>query len=147
MYVFVVQMKESERTSEELNETRNLYLPVSQRACVLYFSIADLASVDPMYQFSLAWYDYSVNYCRLSCPWHHYSVFPRFTSMFVTCIKTSELSDDVSARINALNKLFTLTSYTRVCKSLYERHRLLFSVLITSRILLAEGRLNDSEWR
>jgi dynein heavy chain len=39
----------------EINETRNLYKRVSIRGSILYFVIADLAGIDPMYQNSLAY--------------------------------------------------------------------------------------------
>jgi hypothetical protein len=32
------------------------YRPVAFRASLLYFAISDLASVDPMYQYSLPWF-------------------------------------------------------------------------------------------
>lgn len=37
----------------EINETRSLYTPVAIRGSILYFVIADLANIDPMYQNSL----------------------------------------------------------------------------------------------
>jgi len=33
----------------EINETRNLYTKVAIRGSILYFVIADLAGIDPMY--------------------------------------------------------------------------------------------------
>jgi hypothetical protein len=48
-------MKEVEETEAEVDAIRQLYIPVAKRATVLYFCLAELASVDPMYQFSLSW--------------------------------------------------------------------------------------------
>lgn len=39
----------------EINETRNMYTNVAIRGSILYFVIADLAGIDPMYQNSLAY--------------------------------------------------------------------------------------------
>ncbi len=50
-----VQMKEVEETEKEVDAMRELYVPVAKRATVLYFCLAELALVDPMYQFSLSW--------------------------------------------------------------------------------------------
>jgi len=42
-------MEEAEKTSIMINESRELYRSVARRGSVLYFVIADLALVDPMY--------------------------------------------------------------------------------------------------
>jgi dynein heavy chain len=47
---------EAEATETEIDATRELYRPVARRASLLFFAISDLAAVDPMYQYSLAWY-------------------------------------------------------------------------------------------
>jgi dynein heavy chain len=39
----------------EINETRNSYRSVAIRGSILYFVIADLAGIDPMYQYSLVY--------------------------------------------------------------------------------------------
>lgn len=39
----------------EINETRNLYLSVALRGSIIYFVIADLSGIDPMYQNSLTY--------------------------------------------------------------------------------------------
>lgn len=61
-------------TERKLNLARKRYLPVAVRGSVLYFVIADLTSVDVMYQFSLEW----------------------FQNMFITCITAAD--DDSDAR-------------------------------------------------
>ena len=43
-------MQEAELTSIEVNKTSEEYRPVAKRASLLYFCLADLANVDPMYQ-------------------------------------------------------------------------------------------------
>ena len=47
---------ESEQTEAEIDTTREVYRTVAIHAAVLFFCISDLAMVDPMYQYSLAWY-------------------------------------------------------------------------------------------
>lgn len=39
----------------EIDETRNLYLNVATRGSIIYFVIADLSGIDPMYQNSLSY--------------------------------------------------------------------------------------------
>ena len=48
-----VRMQESEITEKEIDRTREVYRPVAYRASVLFFTIIDLAVIDPMYQYSL----------------------------------------------------------------------------------------------
>jgi len=48
-----VRLQESEITEKEIDRTRELYRPVAYRASVLFFTIIDLAVIDPMYQYSL----------------------------------------------------------------------------------------------
>ena len=43
-------MQEAEVTSVEVNKTAEEYRPVAKRASLLYFCLADMANVDPMYQ-------------------------------------------------------------------------------------------------
>ena len=42
-------MKESEITEKEIDKTREIYRPVAYRASILFFTIIDLAIIDPMY--------------------------------------------------------------------------------------------------
>lgn len=49
-------MEEAERTEREIDVTREQYRRVAVRASLLFFCISDLAAVDPMYQYSLAWF-------------------------------------------------------------------------------------------
>lgn len=49
------KVAEAEKTERAIDETRELYRPVANRASLLFFCISDLALVDPMYQYSLTW--------------------------------------------------------------------------------------------
>ena len=48
-----IRMQEAEVTSVEVNKTSEEYRPVAKRASLLYFCLADMANVDPMYQCDL----------------------------------------------------------------------------------------------
>jgi hypothetical protein len=50
------RLTEAEATTKLINETRESYRVVATRGSVIYFVIANLALVDPMYQYSLRFY-------------------------------------------------------------------------------------------
>eukprot|EP00466_Bigelowiella_natans_P015986 jgi/Bigna1/46472/estExt_Genewise1.C_40322 len=119
------QLKEAEVVNKEIDEGRAKYVPVAVRASILYFCIADLAKIDPMYQYSLDW----------------------FAQLFEQGIANSQPSDDIKQRLQNLNDFFTLSLYENVCRSLFEKHKLLFSLLLTVRILTGAGRVDPTDWR
>ena len=57
------RMEQSLTVEEEINQPRNQYRSVAVRGSILYFVIADLARVDPMYQYSLAYFTKLFNVC------------------------------------------------------------------------------------
>lgn len=53
-------MKEAAKTQEIIAKTRTGYIPIAFRASQLFFSIADLGTVDPMYQVTTQSYNSKV---------------------------------------------------------------------------------------
>ena len=56
-------------------------------------------------------------------------------------------SNVVTERITNLNNYFTLSLYQNVCRSLFEKHKLLFSFLLTTKILFGDNLIDPLEWR
>ena len=50
------RMIEAEVTAKNIDENRENYRIVARRGSVLYFVVADLANIDPMYQYSLEFF-------------------------------------------------------------------------------------------
>ncbi|CAD7958097.1 unnamed protein product, partial [Amoebophrya sp. A120] len=51
-----VRVAESEKTNKTIDKEMSFYKPLAIRGSLLYFVIADLAKIDAMYQFSLAYF-------------------------------------------------------------------------------------------
>ena len=50
------RMEQSKKTQVEIDTAREKYRTIAKRGSVLYFVIADLALIDPMYQYSLEYF-------------------------------------------------------------------------------------------
>ena len=118
------KVQEAEVTEAQIDESRNMYRPVAFRGSILYFCIADLGNVDPMYQYSLQW----------------------FRNLFIQAIRLADQADEIADRLHNLNEYFTYYVYTNVCRSLFERHKLIFAFLLTIRILQGDHKINAAEW-
>jgi dynein heavy chain, axonemal len=46
----------TQRTEQQIDEARQRYAPVARHAAVLFFAVSELAAIDPMYQFPLAFF-------------------------------------------------------------------------------------------
>jgi len=119
-----VKVAEAEETEKEIDATRELYRPAAFQGSILYFAIANLAEVDPMYQYSLQWY----------------------TSLFVYSINNSEQVEDIPSRLKILNDYHRKYLYVNVCRSLFEKDKLLFSFVVAIKILQSHNEIDGNEW-
>lgn len=120
-----IRIEQSIEVEHEINETRNQYRSVAIRGSVLYFVIADLSKIDPMYQYSLAY----------------------IKKLFNTAIKKSEPKNNLQERINLLITNITRTLYTSVARGLFEAHKVTFSFLISTSINRTAGLIAEDTWR
>ncbi|XP_024913275.1 dynein heavy chain 3, axonemal-like [Cynoglossus semilaevis] len=111
-------------TEKEIDDTRMGYRPVAEHSSILFFCISQLANIDPMYQYSLSW----------------------FIHLYLFSIAESVESDDVDERIANIVEYFTLCIYKNVCRSLFEKDKLLFSLLLTVGIMQGRGQIVDQVW-
>lgn len=109
-------------TEQEIDDARQQYVPVAAYSAVLFFCIAELASVDPMYQYSLAW----------------------FLNLFVMTIQKAPASPVLAERLQSLCDYFTRSVYENVCRSLFEKDKLVFSTVMCLGILKSRGLIEDS---
>lgn len=117
----LVEAEEVERT---INETRNKYKDVSVRGSILYFVIADLAGIDPMYQNSLTY----------------------VKKLFNDAIVQTEPCEDLTQRIRDLENSITKMLYINICRGLFEAHKLIYSFLICTSIKRKNKDINEICW-
>uniref|UniRef100_A0A8C5PIE1 AAA+ ATPase domain-containing protein n=1 Tax=Leptobrachium leishanense TaxID=445787 RepID=A0A8C5PIE1_9ANUR len=112
------------KTEKQIDETRDGYRPVANHSSVIFFVISNLAHLDSMYQYSLAW----------------------FINLYINAIKRSAPSQNLQERITNLNDYFTNSIYEHVSRSLFEDHKLLFSFLLCVGFQKNKGLVNNDEW-
>ena len=120
-------------TEIEIDVARKQYQPVAVAAQRLFFCVRKLAFVEPVYEFSLAWF-FSLLQGTL-----HKSGGNNTTS--------KDEDSDISSRINYLNKHFRRSTYRNVCRSLLSKDKLLFPFLILVSDLHSKNNLDYREWR
>lgn len=98
---------------------------MSQEAAQLFFAIMDLVNIDPMYQYSLTYY----------------------IDLFLFSITNSQKNEDLSVRLENLKKYHLYFLYTNICRSLFEKDKLLLSFILSQKLLLHQGKMDMSMWR
>jgi dynein heavy chain, axonemal len=118
----IEKVKVAETTQVRITKVRQGYIPVANLASQLFFIISDLSLLDPMYQYSLDWY----------------------MTLFESAIESAEKSKILEDRLRNLNDCFTYLLYKNVCRSLFEKDKLLFSFLLTTKILINRSTVSSS---
>eukprot|EP00928_Gymnodinium_smaydae_P017340 TRINITY_DN16627_c1_g2_i1.p1 TRINITY_DN16627_c1_g2~~TRINITY_DN16627_c1_g2_i1.p1 ORF type:complete len:2315 (-),score=450.26 TRINITY_DN16627_c1_g2_i1:520-6690(-) len=118
------RVAEQEKTQALVQETRETYVPVAVRASALFFVVADLCAVEPMYQYSLEW----------------------FISVFELAISTAEKFErNIPRRLQALQTQFVSIIYQKTCDSLFEKDKLMFSLMLCFKSMEVDHDLNVEE--
>lgn len=50
-------------------------------------------------------------------------------------------------RLKSMNDYFTYSLYENICRSLFEKHKLIFSFMLTTKILFGDDALDVNEFR
>ncbi|KAJ3079413.1 Dynein heavy chain 2, axonemal [Rhizoclosmatium hyalinum] len=125
------QLVVSEQTEKRIDAAREGYRPSAKRASILYFVLNDLATVDPMYQFSL----------------------DAYVDLFEKSIGKSKRFEDLGERITSLNEYHTYAVYKNTCRETYHKtkkpevyEKLLFSLCFFHSLLLERKKFLTLGW-
>ena len=121
------KLGEAEKTEAKINESRVGYMPYAVQGSLLFFCVAELRNIEPMYQYSLSW----------------------FVNLFIFAMtQTAGIeANKVDARVKMLINYFTEALYKNVCRSLFEKDKVLYSFLVCTRLMLSQGRIQLPDMR
>jgi len=118
------KQKVAEKTEKDIDNIRIQYVPIAFFSSSLFFCIAQLANIEPMYQYSLTWY----------------------INLFINSIENSEKSNDIEVRLETLRNAFSLSLYKNICRSLFEKDKLIFSFMLCISIKKGRNEIDNEEW-
>lgn len=118
----------------DIRQVRELYRSVARRSALLYFVLADLALIDPMYQYSL---DY----------------FKKLVQGVVTDTAKPEGFDNDTPQPDLLEEHLlnlvdgiTETTYLQICRGLFNKDKTILSLLMCTSIARDREEISYAEW-
>lgn len=110
-------------TSQEINKFRNAYVNFVKYCTDLFNTLNVLPYLNHMYRFSFSW----------------------FIQLYRRSIEISSRSVILEKRLKYLKFSFTQSLYSSICRSLSEKHKILYSFLLCSKILLNDQQTTEEE--
>ncbi|XP_011706108.1 PREDICTED: dynein heavy chain 7, axonemal-like [Wasmannia auropunctata] len=122
--VDIMRKQEAARTmTEDINRFRDAYLQFADHCAGLFCTLTTLSNLNYMYRFSFSW----------------------FIQLYITSIETSSRSVVLEKRLQFLKTSFTRNLHSSVCRSLFEKHKLLYSFLLCVKVLIDAQQTTQKE--
>ncbi|KAF8823129.1 dynein heavy chain family protein [Cardiosporidium cionae] len=118
---------EQERSRAVLDRIRSNYQQVAKRAAHFFVVVSELYKLDPTYQFDLDWYK------RI------------YVRSIEEAKKKGDKKQSLEQKLHLLIKYHQKSLFEAVCRSLFEKHKLLFAFLLTLQILHVENELDYTQ--
>ncbi|XP_039763737.1 dynein heavy chain 5, axonemal [Pararge aegeria] len=118
------KLKVAEVTEKKIIKAREEFRAVAARGSILYFLIVEMSNVNIMYQNSLK----------------------QFLTIFDNSITKSTKSNVTEERINIILKYLTHEVWAFTLRSLYERHKSLFTLMLAMKIDCQRGLISHDEF-
>lgn len=118
------KLKIAEITEKKIMVAREEYRGVATRGSILYFLIVELSNVSVMYQNSLK----------------------QFLVIFDNSITKSAKSSITEERIQIILRYLTFEVWAFTSRSLYERHKLLFTLMLAIKIDMQRNHISHEEF-
>lgn len=117
------RIKLAEQTAREIKELREGYRPTANCGGNLFFVISDMAAVDSMYQSSLNSY----------------------LNVFTSSLRKAVPNVILHRRLTNIINTLTANVYEYGCTGIFERHKVLFSLHMTTKLEISAKRLTQKE--
>jgi hypothetical protein len=118
------RVREAELTELQINEARDAYRHPPSEAARLWFLVADLAALHPMYSASLS----------------------AFTAMFQHCMKAAPTAATLEARMAVLVAFVFAFVHKLVSRGLKHDHKLVFAFVMAASGPRERGEVTSAEW-
>lgn len=122
--IIATRLIDTEETEKVITATREKYRSLASRGAILYFVVAGLADIDPMYQYSLKY----------------------FSQVFCSVIRLEHPKVSLEERIAQLKEDELKAIFDNVSRGLFENHKTIYSFLLAMAIEKQERRVNQMEF-
>lgn len=118
-----VKLELAQTTAKDIEILRDGYRSVAKRGANLFFVLSDMSAVNAMYQYSLNSY----------------------LDVFQFSLKRAVPDTILNKRLNNIINTLTKNVYDYGCTGIFEKHKLLFSFQMTTKLQISDGSLSQLE--
>lgn len=119
----MMKLEMAATTSQDIESTRNGYRPAANRGAHLFFVLENMSVVNAMYQYSLSAY----------------------LNVFRGALKKALLDVELDKRLENILTTLTKNVYDYGCTGIFEKHKVLFSFQMTTKLQQSEGKITQKE--